>query len=374
MADEAAAPSTGLSPTDDFIDQFLEGESGVKDEPVDTSTDETDSEDVETQEGQLEDSEEGGTEDAEEEGEDEEDSTDEDGNEEDEESEEEEDSEEEDSETDEEDEDDDSSFLSKATLKEHQERINKDPSLRAVHKAMQADYTKKTMEAAKVRDEAQQIVSEYEAFYETLTDVTEGGGREKFLVDAALDNPEAFQRAYDQAVELLENPEDRKKFERERDVEDREAKLKAREKVQAQQAQQARVAQIHQTVEALAGKAGIDGDDEIVMVKELVAKAILENRTKGVHKDVFITDEQIRDTVKAAAARINALRGRAGEDAGRKIRKQRLVDVQKTAKNSKRRVAPKGKRLPTSLPKPPKVANGVDPLDARIDQVLGVQQ
>lgn len=373
MADEVRAP--GIDLPDSFINSFLDGATGAGKEATgeeeDTTADETGTEVGETQDGQL-DSDEDGTED--EVGEEEEESEgDDDGTEEDEDSEGDGQEEDEDSETEDDEDSETDDFLSKKTLKEHQKAIQKDPHLKAVHKSMLRDYTQKTMALAASKQEFEQAHTEYQEFAAALTDVSEGGSREKFLVDVALDNPEVFQRALDQAAELLDDPAARKRHERERDVDQRARQVEAKEKAEARRAQQARVTEIHSNAESYAEKFGIKDERGLKVAKKYVAQVILENRTAGRHQDVFITDEQIRAAVKEASLDIREQRIGGADEEGRKQRQKRLEEVKKVAKSAKRPAAPGGKRAPTATSKQskPKTPNGMDPLDARIDQLLG---
>jgi hypothetical protein len=365
MSDEVRAPAIDLP--DDFLDGLMGPEGGEgKGLPVEeenTTADETDADDDET-DGQLDDAEDGGTEDeVGEEGY--EDESDDDGNEED---------FEEDSETEGEDNAEDT-FLSKENLAKHQKAIQKDPHLRAVYKSMQADYTRKTTEVAQVRNEVRQMQAEYEAFEQMLIDTAEGGGRESFLLDAALAEPEAFQRAFDRAAELLEDPGARKKYEREREVEQRERHLEERERQQGALRQQARVEEIHSASEAFAQKFGIKGDAALKVAKKYVAQVILQNRQAGQHTDVYITEAQIRDAVREAALDIRAGGGAVPDQNGKRKGKTATSpeQVREIARKSRPRAVP-GKRSPAgavTLVKPPKdLPRGVDALDARVDQML----
>jgi hypothetical protein len=365
MADEVKAP--GIDLPDSLIDRYLSGEgedTGAPDEEESTTADEIDAEDSET-EGQLDDSEDGDTEDeVGEEGEEED--SEEPGNED------EEDEESEESETEDEAEEDPDTFLSEENLKKHQKEIQKDPHLNAIYKSMQRDYTRKTTEVARIRDEVEQANAEYEYFEQTLQDVAEGGGRETFLLEAALASPEVFQRAFDRAVELLEDPDARKKYEREREVEERERQLSEREKADIGRAKAARVEEIHLSAEDYALKFGIKDGAGLTVAKKYVAKVILENQRFQKHQDVFVTEEQIRDAVKEAALDIRANGSPAPAGGRRKGKVASPEQVREIAKKSRPRVVP-GNRSPSSSStlKPLKdLPKGVDPLDARIDQVL----
>lgn len=373
MAGEVPTPDIDLP--DDLINSFLDppakdkvADKGQPKAKANTTEAETDTDLDETPDEQLESDAEADTEDEVGEEDDDDSEADDDNDDDDSEAE----TEEDESETDEEAEEEEESFLSKDSLKKHQAAIQKDPHLKAVYKSMQADFTRKTTDVAKHRTAYEQANKEYDEFAATLEDVADGGGREQFLVDAALDNPEAFQRAIDRAVELLESPEAKKKYERERQVDQRERRVKAQEQASAQAARETRTQEIHETAESYAKKFGIKDEKGLRVAKRYVAQVILENRTAKAHGDVFITDEQVRQAVREAALDIRDQRADAEAETGRRMRKQRLDEVKQTAKNSRKRVAPGGKRSPTSTsPRPPKkLPTGVDPLDARVDQLL----
>lgn len=375
MPDEIRTPAVDVP--DAFIDSFLEdGAAPDKQKPggKKTATDETDLADDETQEEGTSEDDEGDTED-EGEGEDEDESEDDDDNEgEDEESDEDDEESDEDddddSETDD-DEDEDDSFLSKETLKKHRAEIDKNPHLKAVFKSMQRDYTLKTTEVAKHRRAYEQANAEYEEFAGALADKEEGGGREQFLIDAALDEPKLFQRAFDRAAELLEDPDSRKKYERERDVEARDAELRARERTDQVEKQRQRVAEIHESVETLCARFEIGDKRGVRVAKQYVANRMLQLR--AARKDpTQITTEEIREAVREAARDIKEDRDETERRSGRKARKQRLDEIKDTARKSKKTpVRPSGRRSPSiSTPKPPKLQPGQDGIDARFDQLL----
>jgi hypothetical protein len=264
-------------------------------------------------------------------------------------------------------------FLTPETLKKHQKRIESDPSLKAVYQQMRADYTRKTQEVAEQRKEITAAGEELLEFEQTLMDVTESGGRETWLIDAALDNPDVFQRAFDRAADILADPDKKKQYERERTVSVREQNLKPRERVAAEQEMQQRIAAVHRASDQACVAFGIKDEAGITVAKKYVARVILANRQAG---EDNITAEQIRAAVKEAASDLRQARGKVEEDVKRKGRQEKLEEAKKTIRDSKR-PPPPGGRAPSVLPpKVPKVETGRslrDPLDSFIDQKLGVK-
>jgi hypothetical protein len=277
----------------------------------------------------------------------------------------------------------DEPFLSKETLKKHQKRIDADPSLKAVYKSMQADYTRKMQEVQTTGREYERAYGELQQFEDTLKDVAEGGGRELFLVKAALDNPEAFQRAFDQAAELLEDPEARKKYEREREVDEREKRVAQQEGEKQQEVLKQRVQQIHALSERVAEKLGIGDEEGLDIAKRFVAERIRYNREQT--GQAQISDAEVREAVNDAAKRILGVRQRAEKEAERKLRLQRQKDAKASALNSKKRAAPRSRRVATEvgareqpgdgfrqpLAQTRSLLDGGDKLDTLIDQRLG---
>lgn len=376
-ATAAAGPGTSFALTaesvDAFLDQHLDGDTGENDDAntQDAPTpaprrgtppaqeDDADDEDEDTEaEGAETDEESDETDD------DESDEEESEGDETDEED-------ESDEESDDEAEDDEEEVLSGATLKKHRERIEKDPSLKAVHRAMQADYTRKMQLVAQSRTSYESAETEYNAFAATLGDVEEGGGREKFLVDAALDNPEVFERAFERAAELLGSPEATKKYQREREVDRREERIQQRERLDAQRAAQQQVQQIQTSADRYCKQFGITEEQGVRVAKQYVANVILQKRAATGKAD--ISDQEIKAAVQRAATDLGAVRKRSADDAKKGERKKRLEDAKETARGAKRTPPPKGKRVPGGgKPKfdPSKLDPRVDPLDARLDQLL----
>lgn len=362
MPDEIKAPAVDVP--DDLINSFLDGKGGTG--KLDTEVepeDETDSGDEETDDGNSEDEEDGNEDEGD--GEEEDEEGDDDGNED-------EDSEEED-ESETEGDDSEDTFLSKETLKKFQKQIDANPALKAVYKSMQRDYVQKTMAVAHKSKQYEQANAEYEEFAVSLEDVTDGGGRESFLIDAAIDNPQVFQRAFDRAAELLEDPDSKKKYERERDVDARDRKLRAEERTRAAERQETRVTEIRTSTEDLAAKFGIGNGRGVKVAKQYVANVMLQLRASK--KDpLSITPEQIRAAVREAARDIREDREVVEDKTGKKIRKQNLERHQQEIRGSKKQpVRAKGRKAPsvsTTGLKPPKLKQGQDPLDARLDQLL----
>lgn len=252
---------------------------------------------------------------------------------------------------------DSDSFLPKFDRKKIEN--HEDPNIRAAFKHMQAAFTKATMKAAEQRkeaeglaDQAREVLERYRAFVATLED---DKGAERFLTKLALERPEVFEAAYQRAAELNEDEDERRKFHREEEVEEKASRVERLERKEL-------VERIHKATLKEAEAAGLTGGSARVAVR-YVANKILENRAATGKAN--ITMDQIREAVKAAAEDLGVVR----KQVARERQKVQKKDIQKRV-TRKKRPAPAGSKSPVrkgKLPDPPK---GKDRLDHLVDSLL----
>lgn len=278
----------------------------------------------------------------------------------------EEESEDEDDESDddeeEEDDEDSESFLPKFDRK----KIEQDPELSKAYKHMQAAFTKKMMEASDSVRQAEEVLEEVKQFEATLADPK---GAEEFLLNVALNRPEVFQNAYERAVALLEDDEEKDSYLKEQQLKVREKELERQEREAQARAQEARVEQIETSTRRLAAKMGLDTED-VEIAEQFVANRILENRARTGKADV--SDDEIREAVSAAKKFVERKAQKVQSVTKRQLLKEREEQVKAKAKLAKRPRAPKAGKSPAPRPKREEITAppGVDPLDFGIDKLL----
>lgn len=264
-------------------------------------------------------------------------------------------------ETSEEREDDD--FLPPFDRKE----IEKHPELRKAYKHMRAAFTRKMQELGEKARRADFLEREFMEFQARLRD---DKGAEEFLVQVALARPEVFERAYERAVRLAENEEERNLFIREQQLRHKEREAELRRMEMEAQRIQARAQEITATITRLGKAAGLVGDD-LELVERLVVAKINENRAKTGKADV--TDEEIQEAVDTARRLLQRREGTLAK----KLQKERDAKVKALAAKAKekRPAPPRATKSPGVKPKkigPP--PPGVDPLDHALDSLLGLHE
>lgn len=338
--------------TEDDISQESEADDlAPVDEDEDTLLEEEDSE---VDEDDTDEDEEAGDETTDEE-------VDEDAEEEDEDSE--EDSDEESEEDDEDSEEDKESFLPpfdrKKFLAEH-------PELEAPYKHMQAAFTRRMQEVSTVQSEVETVREQLADFVETLS--TDDGATE-FLERIALSRPEVFQKVVEQWEDSLSDEDLRERKVREIQLKDREKSVQQKEEREQAKAAQQRIQAVVTLAETTSEAEGLTDEDSIAIAKQFVLAKIHENKANtGVAQ---ISDDEVVAAVKAASKHLKAQVAKAEQTVKKKTRVDQKKAAQAKLKKSSRPQPPKSgsKR---SVPKKPKVPEGMDPVHYAIQKGLGL--
>jgi len=254
--------------------------------------------------------------------------------------------------------------------KKDMETIEANPSLKRAYKSMVSDYTQKTQEVAALRKESEAVKMEAESFKEDYNKFGEmlqsDEGMEKFLVDIALARSEVFDRAMEKAAELSENEGQKNTYLREKELEEREQKLRQEEDKRSKLSAQQRIEQIVSLTKDLATKSGMTGA-EIRTAEQYVANRILENRLIGKGD---VTDEDVQRAVADAAKDVEETRAAVRRRVEQELRKKNLSAQQKKARDAKRPAPPRA-GAPLDTPTPERGSTKEDPLRKYLTQRLG---
>lgn len=259
-------------------------------------------------------------------------------------------------------------FLPKFDRKEIEKLAEKHPELKKAYRHMRAAFTRKMQEMSQYRERAERaevLEREVREFQARLQD---DEGAEEFLTQVALARPEVFEKAYERAVRLTENEDERKLFVREQQVRAKERQAKLKEEQVMAERLQARAREINDTLASLAERAGLD-EKGMELAERFVVEKIHANRMEKGMADV--TDEEIRDAVRQARRYVGAPRPKAVP------KKARLKAARPKAKarTGKRPAPPRSGSAPRARPKRmPEPPPGVDPLDHAIDGLLGLTE
>lgn len=391
--EEPAGPDPGMKGLDDLIMTRLDAAEGGDDpKPVATDDDDTtpEADDEITSEEDLDEDEEGDIEEEEageeeleeyaEEDEEDEDEEDEEGAEED------EDEEEEDEEVED--------VLSSVTADDLQ-RINEDPVLNRLYKSMQRDYTTKTKAVSERQndlDTREKAITDFEGVLRTaqgLADylaqtmerrpdvvgaafeaVATGERQADFLIAVGVEHPEVFETAFDRVQEILGDSDEKKRYERERDMQVRDASLKEREDKIRRATFDRELTGLERIAEKRARSLGL-GDDDLEDVRRR-----LHGRVKGqVRKDgsIVIGPKDAKAAADEVHAEVKRIEERILKRTTKKQVKQSRAKTKEMARKAKapKRSAPRsaGRKTP-SQNKRFKAEQGRDPLDSFIDHRL----
>jgi hypothetical protein len=243
--------------------------------------------------------------------------------------------------------------------------LKKHPELEPAYKHMQAHFTKKNMEAARVKKEAESYKQEYESFANKLAD---DNGMSEFLVQVALHRPEIFDKAYEEAVSLNDDEDKKSTYLKDRELSEREQKLQRQEEDRLRQAQEARIMEVVDLTRSVAKKYSLTGP-EIEVAEQFVANRIHENRAAG---NADISDKEVREAVKLAADRLQANRDKVRKETERTMKREGLSKAKKKATQSKRPAPPRAGGAPARRDAAPTLSHpNEDPLDAIIDARFG---
>lgn len=297
-------------------------------------------------------------------------------------------------------EDDDSTdFLKGSKFDRRDIEKIRDPEARRVaekaYKSFHAAFTRKTQEIAEQRREAEQIRAEYDRFTQAVTtpegakafvrdlmginpqvigavfeDLATGDGAEQFFLEAALATPEAFEAAYQRFLELEDDPAEKQRFTKEREIEARDRRTRAREQQLNEQQRRARSVEIATEAQSIAGRLDIDEEDFGELVIPRLRARIAENVQRG-RRD--ISTEEIEAAVKEASAEIERREKRIADRLKARSRKERKEEVRKLAQKQRRPAPPRGGSKVARAKRPKGPPPGVDPLDFAVDTALARQ-
>ena len=246
--------------------------------------------------------------------------------------------------------------------------IESDPRLRAAYAHMRAAFTRKMQELGEKARRAEYLEREFREFEAQLRDEK---GAEEFLVQVALARPEVFERAYERAARLAENPQERELFEREQRLREQERLAQRREQEHLVERIRARAEEISRTIARFGKEEGLEGED-FDLVERLVVEKIHENRVRTGISDV--TDQDIKEAVLTAKRFLRRREEKAERAVSAKIAQERDAQVRAKVQAAKRPAPPRTSTAPGLRPKklgPP--PDGVDPLDHALDSLLGLK-
>jgi len=99
--------------------------------------------------------------------------------------------------------------------------------LKPIYRSMQSDYTQKTMEAAKLRAEAQEVLNAVKEFEDTLNTPQ---GLTDLIIQAWQSDPDTFTKAIERIDQLSTEPREREIWEREQQLRQQEIRLKQQQR------------------------------------------------------------------------------------------------------------------------------------------------
>lgn len=287
-----------------------------------------------------------------------------------------------------EDEEDILTSVSEAELK----RIQADPALKKLHRLMQRDYTGK---ATVVAERERAVVAREQAFTDLETElstaqgfvgylsqhmasrpdivgaafeaVAQGEGGHDFLVSIGRQKPELLERAWERVQELVEDEDERKRYDRDVESMVREQRLKSREDRVLRETFARELGALEEAALKEARKLEIPKDDQAEVVAKL--RAALKNNinSDGTLKLDKEAARKVARDVKAELARVEArvrsrLEREVTTESQRKV-KEKAAKAGKSGRVPPRNVVSGGrKEAPDNGQfKPPL---GRDPLDA----------
>lgn len=264
------------------------------------------------------------------------------------------------------DEDEDDSFLPDFDRK----KIEENPELNAAYKHMRAKWTQAQQDLRHAQREFEVKSSELDEFAEQLG--TPEGAKD-FLVTVALNRPEVFEQAYQAAVSLTSDEDQRQSWEREQDVKRRERQIQRQEAVAQQEKAMEQIRQVTESTHSVAEGLGLTSPAEIELAEQAVANVITANRRND---PTFLPgDADIKKAVERVASSIEATKERTRKELEAKYAKERKKKVKKKAKSAKRSTPPNSSSSPAiKSKKAPEPPSNVDPLDFWVDRKLGITE
>lgn len=280
-------------------------------------------------------------------------------------------------------------FLENVT-REERERIEKDPVLKKLHRKMQADYTRKTTEVARLRKETEALRASQQQFMDELRTpegavkfvrdvaladpyiaaaafekIATGDGAKDFLVEVGLQMYDQFAEAWDRIQELHDDPDERRRHEERREDEREEAERKRRRAERERERFRERMDEIRDEAARLATKAGLDPEDAEEVWEEIKAEV---RRRIAAREPWDLSRDEVKRIVRAVRKDIRRREERIAKRLERQQLREQRERVKKRARNAtRRRAVPRtssGAGARGRMPEPPP---NKDPLDHFID-------
>jgi hypothetical protein len=267
-----------------------------------------------------------------------------------------------------------------------EKQIKDNPELGKAYRHLQALATRKTQAAATTLKEAEQQAKDYTAYMErirtpegrvefvaqiaTEDPTTVGAAFEKalsgeqgqeLLVSIGLANAKLFEAAYNRVADLMEDPSERSRHDRDVEMRARERRLEERDNRARQDAVDRRIAEIRQTTLDLADKAKLTDPDLELVAERVIARA-------GRQGD--ISDKEVAEIVDSVAAVVRKREEEIRQKLSAEQRKAERTKTKERARQPKRGAAPRGSSPKPAAPRKNamrEVPEGVDPLDHAID-------
>lgn len=283
---------------------------------------------------------------------------------------------------------------------EERKAIEKNPTLRKIHKLMQRDYTRKTTEVsareravetrAERLDSFEKAVRSPKGMVQFLTKnlrdhmdvvgpafeaVATGQGGFDFLVEVGLHSPEMFRKAADRVDELESDETEKSRHVRARDAKSDEERVKRDRLKLAQERFDTASGKLMSTALRVAKSLRVHKDD-----LEDVRAAVLKKIDEKVRQDgsIAFSPAEVKKVVKKAKREIDARLDRAERRLASRTAAGRRGAVKKKAGDAKKkRVVPRrgstgsrgvGSKRASARAARGKVPEGVDPLDYYLDK------
>jgi hypothetical protein len=259
----------------------------------------------------------------------------------------------------------------------HREKFLKEhPDLEKPYKSMQAHFSRRMGEIAKVERESKQLHAEatgmkqqLEAFQKQLQD---DGSFEDFLVRVSLNRPEVVERAYERVISLTEDEGKKKEFLKDQELTETKARLREREELDARRAREQRVAEVVDLTQRVALRLGLKSAADLEVAEQYVANQINHNAANG---DRDITPQQIVAAVKRASQALQRKQEGVRKSVRREVRQEELKTAQDRLRAPRRPAPPNGSAPAPALPAPQRIVNTPkkEPLEQWLEQKLGVE-
>lgn len=272
------------------------------------------------------------------------------------------------------------------------DRITKDPALKKLHRLMQRDFTEKTTAVAERErtvaargqafDDLEAELSTAQGFVGFLADhmtrrpdivgtafeqVATGEGGHAFLVAIGRQNPEALEKAWERVQELVDDEDERKRYDRDVEQTVREQRLKGREDRALRETFARELGSLEEAALKEARTLGIPKEDHDMVTARL--RKALDGKVNA-DGTLKLNKQGAKAVAREVKAEIDRLEARVASRLKQQVSTKSRETVKKkaTAAASPNRVPPRNvvsggpKKAPENVAfVPPK---GRDPLDA----------